>query len=134
MVTPAQSASAGLDRLVALCAGYLGHVERRVFPGGCFFASVASAVSSRAGTVRDRVAAEHAVWTALLPDNASRAVDAGELPADTDAAQLVTELSTMLTGADIAYLLHDDEAVIVRILAAVRSRLEPSSVPPVRRS
>jgi AcrR family transcriptional regulator len=124
VIGPALNASPGRDQLVALCVGYLDHVERRVFPGGCFFASVASEVSSRPGPVRDRVADEQKQWTSLLTENAKQAIEAGELAADTDPEQLTLELSTMLTGADIAYLLHEDPTILAVIRSTIRTKLE----------
>lgn len=123
VIRPALDAEPGRDQLHALCIGYLDHVERRVFPGGCFFASVASEVSSRPGPVRERVADEQRQWTSLLIENATRAIENGELPGDTDPGQLTVELSTMLTGADIAYLLHEDPTILERIRNAIRTRL-----------
>ncbi len=123
VIGPALEAPPGRDRLLRLCVGYLDHVERRVFPGGCFFASVASEVSSRPGPVRDRVADEQKQWTGLLTENAERAVEAGQLPTDTDPEQLTLELSTMLTGADIAYLLHEDPAILDTIRTTIHDRL-----------
>jgi len=124
VVGPALDAPPGRDQLHALCSGYLDHVERRVFPGGCFFASVASEVSSRPGPVRDRVAAEQKQWTSLLVENARQATQAGELPPHTDPPErLALELSTMLTGADIAYLLHEDPAILEGVRDTIRARL-----------
>lgn len=124
VIRPALEAAPGRDQLRALCVGYLDHVERRVFPGGCFFASVASEVSSQPGAVRDRVADEQRQWTDLLTENVKHAIENGELPADTDPGQLTVELSTMLTGADIAYLLHEDPTILQTIRNSITSRLE----------
>lgn len=124
VVGPALDAQPGRDQLHALCSGYLDHVERRVFPGGCFFASVASEVSSRPGPVRDRVAAEQKQWTSLLVENARQATQAGELPPPADPPErLALALSTMLTGADIAYLLHEDPAILQGVRDTIRARL-----------
>src|SRR5262249_33920969 len=42
----------GLKRVQALSEAFLGHLERRVFPGGCFFATVAGQLASRPGRTR----------------------------------------------------------------------------------
>lgn len=123
VVQPALTAPPGLPQLRALCQGYLDHVQRRDYPGGCFFASVAAEVGSRPGAVRDLVAAEHDAWIALLADQAHRAVDRGELPAGSNPVSLAVELGAMLTGADIAYLLHDDPRIIETVGTAVTTRL-----------
>jgi AcrR family transcriptional regulator len=42
VLQPAAKARAGTERLRTLVDAFLSHLERRVFPGGCFFAAVAS--------------------------------------------------------------------------------------------
>src|SRR5690349_22564561 len=37
VIEPALAARPGLDQLAAACEAFLGYVQRRVFPGGCFF-------------------------------------------------------------------------------------------------
>ena len=37
----------GRDRLAALCEGFLSYVQRRVFPGGCFFVATAAELGGR---------------------------------------------------------------------------------------
>lgn len=123
VVAPALDAPPGRAQLLALCEGYLNHIERRVFPGGCFFASVASEVSSRPGAVRERIAREQRDWTGLLSANVTQAVRNGELPLDLDPDAMTLELGTMLTGADIAYLLHEDPAILEGIRNIIRARL-----------
>lgn len=123
VIIPALDAPPGREQLLALCENYLDHVEQRVFPGGCFFASVASEVSSRPGPVRDLVASEQKEWTGLLSANANQAVSNGELARDTDPQALTLELGAMLTGADIAYLLHEDPTILHGIRGVIRSRL-----------
>lgn len=123
VVEPALQAKPGTRRLLALCESYLDYVERRTWPGGCFFASVASEVSMRPGPVRDRVAADQREWVELLIANARLGLEAGDLPPDTDPEQLATELSTMLTGADLAFLLHGNATVLRRIRTSLRDRL-----------
>src|SRR5262249_54049159 len=49
VVTPALDAPAGIARLKALCEAFLAHLERDVFPGGCFFASVSAEVDTQPG-------------------------------------------------------------------------------------
>ena len=123
VVRPGLDATPGREQLVALCIGYLDHVERRVFPGGCFFASVASEVSSRPGPVRDRVAAEQKQWTSLILENVKQAKLSGDIGPGVDPRRLTLELSTMLTGADLAFLLHEDPDILEGVRDAIRSRV-----------
>jgi AcrR family transcriptional regulator len=49
VVEPGVAAPAGRVRLWALANEFLAHLERGVFPGGCFFASVAAELDTRPG-------------------------------------------------------------------------------------
>ena len=124
VVVPALSATEpGRQRVLALCEGFLSYVERRVFPGGCFFVSASAEVGGRPGRVHDEVAHIQQQWRDLLGREASVAVDRGELPVDTDPQQLAFELGVILAGTNIVSVLHDDLAVIGRARSAVESRL-----------
>jgi AcrR family transcriptional regulator len=124
VVAPALAATdAGLERLVALCEGYLDYVERRVFPGGCFFVGVSAELGARPGRVHDEVARVQGQWRDLLVAEARSARERGELPAGADPAQLAFELGVILAGTNIVSVLHDDDAAITRARTAVRDRL-----------
>jgi len=114
----------GLERLLALCDGYLSYVERRVFPGGCFFVAASAEVGPRTGRLHDQVAEIQQQWRDLLVHEARAAHDRGELPEGTDADQLAFELGAILAGTDIVSVLHDDHVVIERARRAVRYRLQ----------
>jgi AcrR family transcriptional regulator len=124
VVGPALSATEpGRERLLALCDGYLSYVERRVFPGGCFFVAASAEVGGQAGRVHDEVARIQQQWRDLLAADARTAAGRGELPDGTDAGQLAFELGVILAGTDIVSVLHDDLQVISRARAAIRARL-----------
>jgi AcrR family transcriptional regulator len=128
VVAPALRATEpGRQRLLALCEGFLSYVERRVFPGGCFFVSASAEVGGRPGRVHDEVARIQQQWRDLLGGEASAAADRGELPVDTDPQQLAFELGVILAGTNIVSVLHDDLAVIGRARSAVKSRLSSGS-------
>lgn len=123
VIRPALGVPEGLQRLAALCDGFLDYVRGRVFPGGCFFASVAAEVGPRPGALRDRIREEQQLWVGLLRENAKEARKAGELGARVVPSQLALELSALLTGADIAFLLHDDPGIIEGVRKAIHARL-----------
>lgn len=123
VVLPGLAAPEGAPRLRALCEGYLDHIALREWPSGCFFASVASEVGGRPGPIRDRVAMEQKQWANLLRQSATRAAELGQLRSEDPPAQLAFELGAMLTGADIAYLLHRDPDILERVRSALRARL-----------
>jgi len=113
----------GRERLLALCEGYLSYVERRVFPGGCFFVAASAEVAAQEGRVHDEVARIQQQWRDLLAAEARTAADGGELPDGTDAAQVAFELGVILAGTDIVSVLHDDLHAIGRARTAIRARL-----------
>jgi AcrR family transcriptional regulator len=117
------SAGPGRERLLALCEGYLSYVERRVFPGGCFFVAASAEVGAQAGRVHDEVARIQQQWRDLLAAEARAAAGQRELPDGTDAAQLAFELGVILAGTDIVSVLHDDLHAISRARTAIRARL-----------
>jgi AcrR family transcriptional regulator len=114
----------GLTQLRALCEGYLSYVERRVFPGGCFFVAASAEIGGRPGRIHDRVAEVQQEWRDLLFAQAEAAREAGELPAESDAAQLAFELGAILAGANIVAVLHDDDAAIERARTAIGNRID----------
>jgi AcrR family transcriptional regulator len=123
VVVPGLDAPEGAERLVAFCDAFLSHVERRVFPGGCFFASAAAELSTRPGPVREQIAEGYREWIALLEAQAVRAQELGELPEAVDVPQLVFELNGMLVAANVFFLLYDDPGELERARRGVRERV-----------
>ena len=62
----ATSGATGLERLRQLTENFLRHVESGVFPGGCFFASVAGELDALPGPVRRRAVDMVTEWYGLL--------------------------------------------------------------------
>ena len=123
VVTPALAAPPGLAQLAAACQAYLSYVERRVFPGGCFFAATALEMGTRPGPVKDRVAAITNDFTALLASFAATAIQQNQLPAREDPGRLAFELHAILLGADTKFVLTDDPAVLDLARQVIRQRL-----------
>jgi AcrR family transcriptional regulator len=122
VVAPAKQAATPLARIEALCEQFLSHVERKVFPGGCFFASAAAEFDTHPGAVRERIAEFQRGWMGLLVRLVGEAQAAGELRAE-DPEQVAFELNGYLLMANTAFLLHSDPRAIARAHAAVAARL-----------
>jgi AcrR family transcriptional regulator len=123
VIQPALAARPGLGQLAAACEAFFSYVERRVFPGGCFFAATSLEMGTRAGPVKDRLSAIQSNFTALLRSFAATAVDQRELPAHEDPEALAFELHAILLGADTKFVLHDDPKVLDLARRVVRQRL-----------
>jgi AcrR family transcriptional regulator len=123
VVQPALAARPGRGQLAAACEAFFSYVERRVFPGGCFFAATSLEMGARPGPVRDRLAAVQSDFTTLLASFAATAIEQGELPAHEDPDQLAFELHAILLGADTKFVLYDDPAVMALGRKVIRHRL-----------
>jgi AcrR family transcriptional regulator len=128
VLRPALEAPRGAPRLLAACERFLSHVERRVFPGGCFFSSAAADVGTRPGPLRDSIAAQQRAWLEILERLAREASELGDLARGTDPAQLAFELHALLVAANTSFVLHEDAAALARARAAIRDRLQPGEV------
>jgi AcrR family transcriptional regulator len=108
VLQPALTAPAGIERLKALVNSFLGHLERRVFPGGCFFSAVAAELDTRPGPARDRVVEIVGNWLTLLSQCILEAQDLGELDPQTEVAQAVFEIEAMLLAANFLFVMKND--------------------------
>jgi AcrR family transcriptional regulator len=131
VLAPALAVPPGLARLEALCERFLSHVGRRVFPGGCFFASVAAELDTRPGRVRDRVVGVARDWLELLASSAAEAQRLGELDPALDPRQLAFELDAFLSFGNSLFLLDGAEA-LGRARQGVAERIDRAR-PPARR-
>ena len=111
VLRPALRAPEGIERLLAACEEYLSHIERRVFPGGCFFSAAAVDVGTRPGPVHDAIVAQRVEWLALLERLAREAAELGELEPGADPAQLAFEFQALLVAANTSFILQGDRAL-----------------------
>jgi AcrR family transcriptional regulator len=128
VVAPAQDEPEGLPRLRALVEAWLGYVERRVFPGGCFMVATLSEFDSRPGAVRDALARARKGWLALLERQCSVAQDAGDIPIAPPAAMLAFEIDALLSSANVSRNLGDDTTPLDVARALIRLRLGDAPV------
>ena len=122
VVAPAEEEAPGLARLERLCEGMLSHIDRRVFPGGCFFAVVGSEQAGKPGPVLDRVVEVGNEWIARLAEAVQEAQEQGELDDSIQPEQLAFELNAYLQMADLVFQLGDAGG-ISRGRDAIRTRL-----------
>jgi len=133
---PVLSAEPGVVRLRALTDGFLSHLERRVFPGGCFFAAVAAELDTRPGKARDRIMRVHTEWMGLIERCIREAQGLGEIDPGLDAAQLAFEADGMLVGANFGFVLFGDPKILRRARIGIDRLLagaaKPSAKPRAR--
>jgi AcrR family transcriptional regulator len=128
VIRPALAAPRGSRRALALCEAFLSHIERKVFPGGCFFSAAAIEVGSRPGPVHDKIVEHQAEWLTILQRLVDEAQDAGEVSPRVDPAQLAFELHALVVGANNAWILTGRSAVLDQARRAVRERVERAAL------
>ena len=124
VVEPAMQAQDGLDRVNALCEQFLSHVDRGVFPGGCFFASAGAELDTRPGPVRDRVAAVQSHWVELVGSALGAAQSKGQLDPQASIDQLTFEVNAFILHANTVFLLYGDRRVFDLARRSIGDRLE----------
>jgi AcrR family transcriptional regulator len=104
----ARDAEPGLPKLLATCRAWVSYLERRVFPGGCFFMAAVAEFDDRPGRVRNTIAGLVTVWNRDLYRQIRTAMAAGDLPPDTDPDQLAFEIEGVIFSLNNALQLHRD--------------------------
>ena len=127
VIDPALRAPPGIARLRAFCDEFLAHLERGVFPGGCFFASVAAEIDTHPGPVRDRALALVAEWFAALATAALEAQVEGRIESDEDPAQIAFELDAHLLLANAHFVVSGDPRTLDRARRAIERLLKTIS-------
>src|SRR5215469_3538208 len=108
VLQPAAGAHAGTEGLAALVDAFLSHLERRVFPGGCFFAAVAAELDTRPGPARDRVVQVLDQWQSLIRQCIVDAQAAGEFDPQAEVAQAAFEIQAMLLAGNFQFVMTND--------------------------
>jgi AcrR family transcriptional regulator len=114
----------GLPRLLALCDAWLDYHRQEVMPGGCFLTTATIEYDARPGPLRDAVAATMREWVGVLEREARVAIEAGELPTDTDPADVAFELNALAAAASYGFQLWRDPEVFDRARRSMRRVLQ----------
>jgi AcrR family transcriptional regulator len=113
----------GRTRLVALCDSWIDFFERGVLPGGCFLTTATVEFDARTGPLHDAVSNAMQRWHELIRREAQIAVDAGELPPDTDPADTAFQLNAFASAASFGFHLSGDREVLDRARRSMRGVL-----------
>jgi AcrR family transcriptional regulator len=123
VVKPSFFAPTGLERLQQLAENFLRHVEDSVFPGGCFFASVAAEMDTHPGPVRDLAVQLSDDWFGQLSTAVRDAQAEGAIELSEDPAQLAFELDAYLLLANAQFIAGQGSTAIERARRALERRL-----------
>jgi AcrR family transcriptional regulator len=113
----------GIARLLALCDSWLAYHEREVLPGGCFLTTVTIEFDARPGPLRDAVADCMKRWLGVLEREVTAAIHAGELPADTEPADVAFQLNALAAAASYGFQLSREREVFTSARRSMRRAL-----------
>ena len=117
----------GTDRVTALAEAFLQHLARRVYPGGCFFATVGAQLAPRPGRTRDRVSRLQEEWIGQFIVALRQACDDGQIRSNADVSQLAFEITAMLFRANFAWITTEDERVLNQARVGIHNVLSRSA-------
>jgi AcrR family transcriptional regulator len=112
----------GLPRLLALLDRWLSYHRRRTLPGGCLVTTATIEFDARPGPLRDAVLRARRQIDAVLQADVRTAVEAGDLPADANPADLAFTLYALASAASQAIQLEEPGAA-ARARRAMRTLL-----------
>ena len=99
---PAMQLPKGLPRLNEIVRRWIVRMRDVEAEHGCIYSAGAFELDDREGPLRDLLHGEVTRWRAALRRTVQQAIDTGDLQADTDPEQMVSEISALALG-----LLHD---------------------------
>jgi len=132
VVHPALAQPAGIPRLWKLCDRWIGHVEEKVFAGGCFFSAASFEFDSRPGPVRTAIVAVMQEWLNTLTRAIDEAKKAGHIRAGVNASRFALEIYSMAVGSQWALQLLGQENAPRDARKMILSRIRSQVTPAVR--
>jgi AcrR family transcriptional regulator len=129
VVRPALASRHGMPRLWALCDHWLGHVEQRVFLGGCFFTAASFEFDSRPGPVRNRIVAVMKEWLGALSQAVEDARKLGHIKASVVPRKLAFEIYSLAIGAHWGFQLLGEKNALKNARSTIRERLRAVTTP-----
>ena len=121
--SPVADEEPGLPRLLAICDSWLDYHRREVMPGGCFLTTATIEYDARPGPMRNSVADTMKRWLGVLEREAAVALEAGDLPAGTDPADVAFQLNALAAAASYGFQLWRDPEVFARARRSMRAVL-----------
>lgn len=133
VVLPALDQTPGRRRLRAVIDNWFTYVQRRVFPGGCFFVAVANEYGAQEGEVADVVRETNARWRSFIEAELMTG-QPRTAAARRDARRDAFRLDAYMTSANTRYAQNNDEAGLEMARQVCHELLRQRSQPAGTRS
>ncbi len=119
---PVSRRPAGRVRLLALIDRWLAYHRRRVLPGGCFVTTATIEFDARPGSLRDAIIRVRRQMHGVIAVDVQAAIDAGEVAAETDPADVAFAMYALASAASQAIQL-DEPGASARARRSMRALL-----------
>ena len=110
----------GLPRLLAACDAWTEYAADPGYPGGCLMTQVTYDYDGRDGAVHEKLLEGRNQWRETLRADLTTAVEAGDLPENTDIESVVFGLESLASFITPARLLHGDTRAADRAYQGMR--------------
>jgi AcrR family transcriptional regulator len=127
VIDPSEAAPTALERLRLLCENFLTHLERGVYPGGCFFASAVAELDTRSGPVRESVLEVEFDYLGRIQRAVDQAQAEGALDPAADSGQIAFDLNAYLLLANAQLVLLGERGPADRARDAIERRLREAA-------
>ena len=121
---PASAEPPGLSRLIAICDAWVAYLGDPPFPGGCFLTTAMVEFDARQGPLNAAVKTVMRRGMAALGQEASTAIEHGELPADTDPKDVAYTINALAVGANCDFQLNRNPGSLQRARRAMAAVLD----------
>jgi AcrR family transcriptional regulator len=129
VMAPAFAAPPGLARIEALGEAYLSYIERLVFPGGCFFASLLAEMDARSGPVHDTLLGGERAFIEGVEETVREGQRLGEIDVEADPGQVAFEVQAAIELANYHFVLFRDRRDLERSRRAIAGVIERARAP-----
>ncbi len=123
VISPALAAPTAIERLRELVENFLRYIQEGVYPGGCFFASIAAEMDTRPGPVRDLAIQLTDGWLSQLEVAVRDAQAEGDIDPSEDPEELAFELDAYLLLANAQFVVRQECEPIDRARRLIDRRL-----------
>jgi AcrR family transcriptional regulator len=123
---PAMQQPPGLPRLRAIVENWFKWTGSAKLPGGCIMTAAAYEFDDCPGPVKELISQTLRELRKTLARTVRMAIDAGQMPADTDPEQLAFEICGIYAGAQLDARLFGDPQAYRRALLAFESLINRS--------
>lgn len=131
VILPAAHAAPGLPRLRKLVDAWISHLERGVFPGGCFFTQVTTDYDSRRGPLHDVARRLTDNWRTYLGEQIDVAIADRSFSAEVDPDQVIFEATGLMLSLNHAMQLDLDPKAIQHARAGFERLIDGCLADPV---